>query len=201
MLSAALGVIGVVCSVNYGASGTRQILDQIRRMGTNVLIIAPAQSRAIAGRARTGAPVTTLVERDYRAIKSEVLSRTRSSALVTQSFWNKVGDLSKNAAVMGCEPDYFAIKDWPIAAGELFDSTQERTSARVAVLGYMVANDLFGTSSPLGQRMMINRVQFTVIGVLTERGQDSTSATRTARFTCRSLPQCAGSRTWITTEG
>ena len=93
MLSAALGVTGVVCSVNYGASGTRQILDQIRRLGTNVLIITPAQSRAIAGRARTGAPVTTLVERDYRAIKSEVLSRTRSSALVTQSFWNKAGDL------------------------------------------------------------------------------------------------------------
>jgi len=171
MLSAALGVSGVVCSVNYGASGTRQILDQIRRMGTNVLMIAPAQSRAIAGRARTGEPVTTLVERDYRALKSEVLSRTRSSALVTQSFWNKAGDLSKNAAVMGCEPDYFAIKDWSTAEGELFDSTQERTAARVALLGHTVANDLFGTSSPLGQRMMINRVPFTVIGVLTERGQ------------------------------
>jgi putative ABC transport system permease protein len=171
MLSAALGVTGVVCSVNYGASGTRQILDQIRRLGTNVLIITPAQSRAIAGRARTGEPVTTLVERDYRALKSEVLSRTRSSALVTQSFWSKAGDLSKNAAVMGCEPDYFAIKDWSVTAGELFDSTQERTTARVALLGHTVANDLFGASSPLGQRTMINRVQFTVIGVLTERGQ------------------------------
>jgi len=171
MLSATLGVSGVVCSVNYGASGTRQILDQIRRLGTNVLIITPAQSRAIAGRARTGEPVTTLVERDYRTIKSEVLRRTRSSALVTQSFWSKAGDLSKNAVVMGCEPDYFAIKDWSVAAGELFDSTQERTAARVAVLGHTVANDLFGTSSPLGQRLMINRVQFTVVGVLTERGQ------------------------------
>src|SRR6266567_3210546 len=117
ILMAALGVDGVVCSVNYGAGGTRQILDQIRRLGTNVLIITPAQSRAVAGRARTGEPVTTLVERDYRALKSEVLSRTRSSALVTQSFWSKAGDLSKNAAVMGCEPDYFAIKDWSVAAG------------------------------------------------------------------------------------
>ncbi|HZU21285.1 MAG TPA: ABC transporter permease, partial [Terriglobales bacterium] len=134
MLSAALGVGGVVCSVNYGAGGTRQILEQIRRMGTNVLIITPAQSRAIAGRARTGAAVTTLVERDYRAIKSEMLARTRSSAFVTQTFWNKAGDLSKNAAVMGCEPDYFAIKDWRVAAGELFDAAQERTAARVAVL-------------------------------------------------------------------
>src|SRR5215471_19414039 len=81
MLSAMLGVSGVMCSVNYGASGTKQILDQIRRLGTGVLIITPAQSRAIAGRARTGGLMTTLVERDYHAIKNEVLSRTRSSAL------------------------------------------------------------------------------------------------------------------------
>jgi putative ABC transport system permease protein len=140
-------------------------------MGTNVLIITPAPSRAIAGRARTGVPVITLVERDYRAIKSEVLSRTGSSALVTRSFWNKAGDLSKNAAVVGCEPDYFIIKDWSVSAGALFDSTEERTSARVAVLGHTVANDLFGTSSPVGQHMLINRVPFSVIGVLTERGQ------------------------------
>jgi putative ABC transport system permease protein len=171
MLSAALGVCGVVCSVNYGASGTKQILDQIRRMGTNVLIVTPAQSRVIAGRARTGVPVTTLVERDYRAVKNEVLSRTRSSALVTESFWNKAGDFSKNGVVVGCEPEYFAIKDWQVVSGELFNSTQERTALRVAVLGYTVAVDLFGASSPIGQRMMINRVPFTVIGVLSERGQ------------------------------
>ena len=171
MLSAALGVCGVVCSVNYGASGTKQILDQIRRMGTNVLIITPAQSRVIAGRARTGVSVTTLVERDYRAVKNEVLSRTRSSALVTQSFWNKAGDLSKNGVVVGCEPEYFLIKDWKVVSGELFGSTHERTASRVAVLGYTVAGDLFGASSPIGQRMMINRVPFTVIGVLSERGQ------------------------------
>jgi putative ABC transport system permease protein len=171
MLSAALGVCGVVCSVNYGASGTKQILDQIRRMGTNVLIITPAQSRVIAGRARTGVSVTTLVERDYRAVKNEVLSRTRSSALVTQSFWNKAGDLSKNGVVVGCEPEYFLIKDWQAVSGELFGSTHERTASRVAVLGYTVAGDLFGASSPIGQRMMINRVPFTVIGVLSERGQ------------------------------
>jgi putative ABC transport system permease protein len=171
MLSAALGVSGVVCSVNYGMSGTKQILDQIRRLGTNVLIITPAQSRAIAGRTRTGVPVTTLVDADYRAIKSEVLSRTRSSALVSQNFWTKAGDLSKNSLVIGCEPDYFTIKAWPVVLGDPFDSAMERTASRVAVLGHTVAIDLFGTSTPIGQHMMINRVPFTVIGVLSERGQ------------------------------
>ena len=84
-LSAALGVGGVVCSVNYGTGGSKQILDQIRRMGTNVLIITPEQSRVIAGRPRTGVAVTTLVERDYTAIRKELLTRTRSSAVVTDS--------------------------------------------------------------------------------------------------------------------
>ena len=170
-LSAALGVSGVVCSINYGASGTQKVLDQIRRLGTNVLIIIPAQSRSIAGRARTGNAVTTLVERDYITIQREVPARLRSSGFATQSFWTKAGDLSKNATVIGCEPDYFEIKDWTVRSGELYDSTQERTAARVALLGHTVALDLFGASPAVGQRMMINRVPFTVIGVLRERGQ------------------------------
>jgi putative ABC transport system permease protein len=171
MLSAATGVSGVVCSVNYGAGGTKQILDQIRRMGTNVLIITPAQSHVIAGRARTGQPVTTLVERDQVVVRREVLNRTQSSALVNASFWLKAGDLSKNAVVMGCEPQYFSIRSWPAVEGELFDAEQERTSSRVVLLGQTVARDLFGTTSPIGERLLINRVPFAVIGVLAERGQ------------------------------
>jgi putative ABC transport system permease protein len=157
--------------VNYGASGTEKVLDQIRRLGTNVLIITPAQSKSVGGRARTGAAVTTLVERDYAALKRDLQVRTRSSALVTESFWIKAGDLSKNAAVVGCEPEYFAVKDWPTQGGELFVGAQDRTASRVAVLGHTVAVDLFGASSPVGRPITINRVPFTVIGVLRERGQ------------------------------
>jgi putative ABC transport system permease protein len=140
-------------------------------MGTNVLIITPAQDRAIAGRARTGNLMTTLVERDHAAVQSEIGSRTRSSALVTGGFWIKAGDLSKNLAVIGCQSDYFAIKNWPADSGQVFGANDERTMARVVLLGHTVATDLFGSQPPLGRRMMINRVPFTVIGVLAERGQ------------------------------
>lgn len=171
VLSAATGVIGVVCSVNYAAGGTKQLLDQVHRMGTNVLIVSPAQSRVIAGRARTGQPVITLVKRDYRAVRREILRRTQSSATVSGSFRLKAGDLSKNAVVVGCEAEYFVIRDWRVEAGEAFNANQERTSSRVVLLGYSVAGDLFGGRSPLGERLLINRVPFTVIGVLKERGQ------------------------------
>ena len=112
-----------------------------------------------------------MVERDYVAIRREVPTRTRSSAIVTASYWIKAGDLSKNATIIGCEPDYFPIKDWPVTAGDLFDRTQERSAARVALLGRTVAIDLFGNASPIGQHITINRVPFTVTGVLAERGQ------------------------------
>jgi putative ABC transport system permease protein len=39
------------------------------------------------------------------------------------------------------------------------------------LLGHTVARDLFGVESPIGRRLMINRIPFTVIGVLAERGQ------------------------------
>ena len=149
MLSAALGVSGVVCSVNYGAGGNQQVLDQIHRMGTNVLIITPAESRVIAGRARTGDAVTTLVERDYAAIRKELRTRTRSSAVVTDSFRIKAGDLSKSTIIVGCEPEYFPIKDWALAEGEIFDDAQERTAARVALIGFTAARDLFALGEPI----------------------------------------------------
>lgn len=171
ILSSALGVAGVVCSVNYGAGGSKQLLDQIQKLGTNVLIITPAQSRAVAGRARTGEAVTTLVARDDSAMRREISARSRSSATVVSNFWTKAGDLSKNATVFGCEPDYFPIKDWLPSQGVLFDESQERSMSRVALLGHTAALDLFGDDSPLGERLLINRVPFEVIGVLAERGQ------------------------------
>jgi len=171
MLSAATGVAGVICSVNYSAGGTKQVLDQIQRLGTNVLIITPAQSRAIAGRARTGKPVTTLIERDYAAIRREVPGLNRSSGLVNASFWLKAGDLSKSTSVVGSVPDYFAVRNWRVAEGEVFNANQQRRAARVVLIGHTVAQDMFGASSPVGERLLINRVPFTVIGVLAERGQ------------------------------
>src|SRR4029077_16275058 len=93
------------------------------------------------------------------------------SAIVTANCWIKAGDLSKNTTVIGVEPSYFAIKNWPTTSGEYFDSNQDRTASRVALLGRNAATDLFGEASALGQHIMINRTPFTVIGVLSERGQ------------------------------
>jgi putative ABC transport system permease protein len=168
---AALGVAGVMTSVNFASSGRQQVLDQIQRIGTNIILVTAQQNRATAGRARTGLIVTTLREADYVTLRHDVPGLVRSSAIVTQSFRLKAGDFSKVAPIVGCEPEYFAMKSWSVQRGELFDTTAVRRSARVALVGQTVAADLYGIDSAVGQRLFINRVPFEVVGVLSERGQ------------------------------
>lgn len=171
LLSATLGVAGVTSSVNYASGGRRQVLNQIRRLGTNVVNVTPQQSRSVGGRARTGSIVTTLVERDYLAIRRELPSLARSSALATGGFRLKAGDFSKTTSVVGCEPDYFRIKSWSLERGDFFDASDLRKSARVAILGHTVARDLFGDETAVGRRLFINRAPFEIVGVLAELGQ------------------------------
>jgi putative ABC transport system permease protein len=171
LLSATLGVAGVISSVNYASGGRRQVLDQIRRLGTNVVNVTPQQSRSVGGRARTGSIVTTLVEQDYLAIRRELPSLARSSALATGGFRLKAGEFSKTSSVVGCEPDYFRIKSWSLERGDFFDASDLRKVARVAILGHTVARDLFGDEAAVGGRLFINRTPFEVVGVLAELGQ------------------------------
>ncbi|MCE7901794.1 MAG: ABC transporter permease [Gammaproteobacteria bacterium PRO9] len=75
------------------------------------------------------------------------------------------------APVAGVEPAWFHMRSWAPADGSLYTAEDEKHSARVAVLGAAVARDLYGTSSPVGGRLFINRVPFEVVAVLGERGQ------------------------------
>jgi putative ABC transport system permease protein len=170
ILCAALGVAGAITAVNYASGGRQQVLEQIQRLGTNIIVVSAKQSRAVAGRERTGTIVTTLVEQDYQALQRELLGPVPSSAVVSAPLRLKAGFLSKVSPVIGVEPEYFRMKSWLLDEGRFFDDEDIRRSARVALLGHTVAADLFETDDPVGERLFINRVPFEVIGVLSERG-------------------------------
>jgi putative ABC transport system permease protein len=167
---AALGVAGAITIVNYASGGREEILGQIKRLGTNIVVVSAKQSRAVADRERTGAVVTTLVEADYRAILDEVLGPVSASATASSALRLKAGFLSTVAPVIGVEPPFFRMKAWELRTGNWFGPDEMRRSARVALLGHKVATELFENRSPVGERLFINRVPFEVIGILAERG-------------------------------
>jgi ABC-type antimicrobial peptide transport system permease subunit len=148
------GSAGVIVSTGYSAGGRQKILDQFGELGTNVIIVTPHQSRAVGGRARTGSVVTTLNDSDYKAIQQSVDGISSSSPTVSTVFRIRAGDLTKNTTVIGCSPDYFAIKHWPVTLGALFNESAARQNARIALLGATAARDLFGVSQKMRQPRM-----------------------------------------------
>jgi putative ABC transport system permease protein len=70
----------------------------------------------------------------------------------------------------GTEPQYFDIRNWPVANGSVFTQGDVDTVANVAVIGETVRKNLFGAVSPVGQMVRINNIPFKVLGVLTAKG-------------------------------
>jgi putative ABC transport system permease protein len=167
---AAMGVAGAITAVNYASGGRQQVLGQIQKLGTNVVNVTAQQSRSVAGRARTGALVTTLRPADLVALRREIPEIVRASAVASTSLRLKGNGRSKVAGVAGVEPDYFLIRNWTLASGQAFDAADQRRSARVALLGAALARDLYGEAPPVGERLFINRIPFEIVGVLRERG-------------------------------
>jgi putative ABC transport system permease protein len=73
--------------------------------------------------------------------------------------------------VTGSVPAYFIVNEWTAGDGRVFTDREERSGARVAVIGQTVADKLFGANDPIGQMVRIKGVSFTVIGVMDKRGQ------------------------------
>jgi putative ABC transport system permease protein len=178
-LAIVLGVAGAIIAESYASAGHAQLVEQLNRLGITIVTVTPKQSRNAGIRARTGAPVTTLDARDYREILRRVPELDGTSATVVGSFLAKAGDLSKsNCTVLGVEPSFALIRQWRMRSGESFSEADERSAARVAVLGASVARDLFNDSQPIGQRLFINRVPFRIVAVLEDSGTDLGSASQ-----------------------
>lgn len=165
------GTAGVIVSSGYAAGGREKIIDQFSRLGTNIIIVTPQQSKSVGGRARTGTIVSTLKDSDYAALRQSVPSVALSSAIVTTTLRLRAGDLTKNVTVLGCEPAYFDIQHWQAVRGRVFDEVDSKRQNRVVMLGANVSQELFGNTDPTGSRLTINRIPFVVAGVLSERGQ------------------------------
>jgi putative ABC transport system permease protein len=74
----------------------------------------------------------------------------------------------------GVTPDYMTIRDYTMLYGLFFTTQDVDAAAKTAVLGETVAQNLFGDIDPTGQVVIIKNVPFTVVGVLTPKGQSPT---------------------------
>ena len=169
-----VGVGTVVLVVSAGQGAEKQILDRIRDMGTNLIVVNAGQTRIVAGRQRQIATVTTLETDDAEAIAEQCPSVELAAPATSKKLATRYESENANTNVVGMTPEGFRIRNIAIApGGRPFDPEENRARRRVAILGPTVVENLFGRADPIDLRIRIGRVPFEVVGVTVPKGMDA----------------------------
>ena len=169
MLGIVIGVASVILMLAIGEGSRAQVAKTITSLGSNQLIVlsGAANSGGFRG-AAGGLPNLTL---DDAAAMAELSSVAGVAPLASSQAQAVFGPANKSTSITGTTPSYFAVNNMSLVAGRIFTEAETRTGANVAVLGATVATSLFGSRSPLGETIRIQRQSFEVIGLLKAKGQ------------------------------
>ena len=166
-----IGVAAVIVMVAIGTGAQKSIENQIKSAGSNIVMVSAGSGGFGPVRQGQGA-VTTLVPEDATAILAQVpgiryLSpglNTRAQVVTTAANWN--------TSIQGAGASLVDIRAWPLQFGAFFTDTDVARAAKVAVLGSVARDQLFGAGADAtGATIRIKNQPFTVIGVLTSKGQ------------------------------
>jgi putative ABC transport system permease protein len=167
MLGMIIGTGAVVAVLGIGEGAKSSVEGRIRSLGSNLLMVRPTFV-AGGGGVRSG-QAQTLTKGDADALLSLegiAASAPEMSASAQLRYMSK----NENASVVGVTPSYFDVRALPLASGVPLSDLDEERRSRVVVIGANVAQDLYGSASPLGTRLQINGSAFRVMGVLAPKG-------------------------------
>ncbi len=163
-----IGVSAVIIMIAISAGTEATISEQITSLGSNLVFIQSAMVRGGPGQASTSG----LVYDDAAAVQDGV-DGVKSVVVEQQSSENvKVGDtLLEDVDILGTTIGFPSVRDMELEAGRYFTETENEQKKKVAVLGYDVAKELFGTaSSAVGQYITVGTTKIAVIGVFKDKG-------------------------------
>lgn len=169
-LGVIIGVAAVIALTGIGQGSTASITRSLESLGTNLLTVSGGRGGGPPGLVRFGGP-PTITLKDVQALREHFAAQIAGIAPVAQGNHQiKFEANNTNATVIGTWPDYASVRNAQPAQGSFFTEADNQARKRVAVLGYQVAQDLFGGSDPLGQKIKIAGISFTVVGVLPDKG-------------------------------
>ncbi len=169
MLGIIIGISSVILVMAIGAGAQQLIVSQVTKMGTNIIGILPGKTETGMPIAAMGITITSLKREDAEAIK-DLPSIEVACPYVTGRDNVSYGKEVKVLDLVGVSPDYMEVEETSIEKGYFFNQKQQSGFARVAVLGYTTAQELFKDANPLSEKIRIKGRTFKVIGVLKERG-------------------------------
>ncbi|WP_019631907.1 ABC transporter permease [Actinomadura atramentaria] len=187
-----IGVASVIVLVAVGNGSSEQIKKSIQRLGADSLTVTPSTTGRGGFRGgfggfggstqqqsgpRTQAHDLTVADATALTGSGDTPSVKSASPVVTSQSVTAgyEGTSATISQFVGTTPTYFAAANKTLASGALFSASDEAAGVKSVVLGSSVASDLFGRVDPLGKKVDVNGIRFTVVGVLKATGSSSSS--------------------------
>jgi putative ABC transport system permease protein len=166
MLGVVIGVAAVVVLVAIGTGAKQEVESQVQGLGSNLLLVVPG--KVSFGNAPTVSPMSMA---DVEAVSRVAGGRDRLTATLSSGETVRAGAHTKFTSVLGVLETTPTVFTRAIAQGSYVSRSDVDTGRRVAVLGYAVAQKLFGDRDPVGLQMDVAGVRFRVVGVFAKLGQ------------------------------
>ena len=176
-----IGITAVTLLFGVGAGAERAYQEALETMGKNLLSIGAQrkESSALRGVSRR---YQVLTMGDWRAIMDEIDSVELAAPIAMNDFALRFEDKSVTTTVFGTTPKFQITNNQPLTAGRFLDEFDLLDNSRVAVIGSQVEHDLFAGRGAVGERLLVAGAPFTIIGVLAEKGADSTGSPQDDRI-------------------
>ncbi len=169
-LGVMIGVFSVILAVAVGNGAKVSVNQQIATLGSNMAIVLPEPERA-NGPPRPG-DRGRLTERDGEAIARQVPGVNAVAPQIRTSVQLVTGGRSASTQAIGSTAEFASISNIDTSDGRFLTNSDVGAATRVVVIGQTVADKLFADISPVGQTVRINRVPFTIIGLLESKGSN-----------------------------
>jgi putative ABC transport system permease protein len=165
-----VGVAAVVCVVSVSAGAHAQVSERIRTLGANLLLVTPGAQSSGAARMDAGTG-HTLTEDDASAIRGDIRAVQVAAPVLSRRAQIVASNRNWSTLVAGIKSDYLVAREWPIQSGRSFSADELESGAKVAIVGDVIAEQLFEGKTAIGETLRIGNVPFTIIGLLGKKGQ------------------------------
>jgi putative ABC transport system permease protein len=176
------GVAAVISMLAIGNGAQQEILDQIKMVGVNNIVITPVEDVAGADEAQESGEKATrkyspgLTLADAEAIRSVLPNVERISPEVSVNTFVVYTGTRYPAKILAVSTDFFQLYNLGLSEGDYFTSYQNEHGLPVCVIGYNVKTKLFNNEDPIGKYIKFGGIWLCVTGVL-EKSQVTTTST------------------------
>jgi putative ABC transport system permease protein len=170
MLGIIIGVAAVIAMVGVGAGAQARVEDQIKSLGSNLIIVL--SGNFTGGGVRMGAgSQPTISEDDAYALQREIPTVEAAAPQLRGSGQVVFGNSNWNTSILGVTPEYLVARNWEVVSGRALTPQDVEAAAKVVLIGQSVVRSLFGEADPVGETVRIRRVPHEIVGVLERKGQ------------------------------